>query len=122
MSILKTTLAISAVLATVGLAGCQTTEERVYYSGAPVYTDPVVVVQTPRYRPPPVYVVGPRPRHIVGRPIWRESAPRWSEPPGGRYHPRPVYREPPAGGPRQPRWQGGPEPAPRGMRPPPPTY
>lgn len=116
MSATKTVLAASAVLTTLGLAGCQTTEERVYYPGAPVYDETVVVA--PRAYPPPpprVVVVRPPPRYVVGGPIVVEP-PAGPRPPRERYHPRPPRREPPAGG--QPRWQGGPEPAPPYMKPP----
>lgn len=115
MTVAKTALAASVILATLGLAGCQTTEERVYYSDVPSSTVSTTVVYDdgPRvYRPPTVYV--DQPPYYVGRPVY------WD---------RPVHRRPPVyGGPTpDPRWQprrppqgplpgdpGGLRPAPRG--------
>ena len=111
MSPLKTALAASVILATLGLAGCQTTEERVYYSspapvarttyvydeGPVVYRRPAAVYVAPppvryvRPMPPPVRYVQPMPRHHVVAPP--------------RYYgaPRPYYGTPrPSYGPRRP--------------------
>ena len=75
----RSALTASVILATLGLAGCQTTEERVYYSAAPapeattyVYDD---VSYVPR-RPPPVVVMPSPPRY------WRPI-----DPPHRRWHP-----------------------------------
>lgn len=112
MTVAKTALAASVILATLGLAGCQTTEERVYYSEvpSPVVSTTVVYDEPTRvYRPPAVYVDRP---YYVGRP---------------GYWDRPVHRRPPVyGGPTpDPRWHPrrppqGPLPGdPGGLRPPP---
>lgn len=122
MTVAKTALAASVILATLGLAGCQTTEERVYYSEvpSPAVSTTVVYDEPPRvYRPPAVYV--DTPPYYVGRPGYYDDRPsRWD---------RPGYRRPPVyGGPTpDPRWQprrppqghlpgdpGGLRPSPRG--------
>ena len=82
----KPALAAAAVLATLGLAGCQTTEERVYYTSAPApvaSTTTVYVQGQPRYRPQPIYVVQPRPVVVGVTPVRRWEHPRRGEEPGG---------------------------------------
>ena len=86
MTAVKTALSASVILATLGLAGCQTTEERVYYSAAPPVERTTYVYDEGAYvrrRPPPVVVMPSPP------PYWRPIDPpyrRWQpiEPP--RYH------------------------------------
>ncbi|WP_333826198.1 hypothetical protein [Pinisolibacter sp.] len=95
----KTALSATVILATLGLAGCQTTEERVYYSSASPVVSSTYVYDEGRYvhrRPPPVYVAPP-PRHI--RPL--------AHPP--RYYGRPTPD--PRG-----RFYNGPARDPRGRR------
>lgn len=111
MTLLKTTLVGAALLTTLGLAGCQTTEERVYYEGGPrpVVVDQTVVYGSPSYRyrrpPPPIYVTPP-PRYYGGPTRW-EPPRRWDGPsrppryePGGPGVGRPQVRPGPyMGGP-----------------------
>lgn len=121
MSVVKTALAASAILATLGLAGCQTTEERVYYSDVrqPPRTT-VIYDDGPRWvAPPPRVYVQPRPI-IIERPDYRHRhwppPQRWGGPtpdPDQRWggptpDPRQRWRDPPRvreGS--MPGWQGG---------------
>jgi hypothetical protein len=97
MSVLKSALVVSVLLTTAGLAGCQTTEEQVYYAGTPRVSTTVIYDDGPRWRPPPVVYVEPPIRRV--RPIYR----------GG---PEPAPYPPPHLRRMQPRERGGPEPAP----------
>lgn len=106
MSITKTALAASMILASLGLAGCQTTEERVYYTEpAPVRTTTTYVYEDgPRWRPAPRIYVQPRPIYDDG-PRWRHRPRDWGGPEPAPYPP-PRMRD------HRPREAGGPEPAP----------
>ena len=88
---MKAVAAASVVLATVGLAGCQTTEERVYYTPAPTMHSTVVVEEGGYYRPYRPY--RPAPPIVVERP-----------PPRGYYAPPPHHYRPPPPAP-PPRWR-----------------
>ena len=91
----KTALSAAVILAALGLAGCQTTEERVYYSSASPVVSTTYVYDEGRYvyrRPPPI-VVGPPPRHYrppaYQPPHVRPPAP----PPHYRVGPTPDLRD-----------------------------
>jgi hypothetical protein len=110
MKILSITLLVSTVLGSIGLAGCQTTEEDYYYSGQPrrvVSTEETVYVRRPQwggddYRPAPVY-----------RERWSEQRqPRYQEP---RYQPQPPRHQPAP--PPPPRYQPAPPPPPQHVQP-----
>lgn len=101
---MKAVAAASVVLATVGLAGCQTTEERVYYTPAPTMRSTVVVEEGGYYRPyrpyrpgptvvveqPPPRYYGPPPHHYRPPPPHRN----WEPPPHRRWEPPPPRRVP----------------------------
>lgn len=102
----KTALAASMILAMPGLAGCQTTEERVYYSSAPAPVATAWVYEDgPRWREPPPRIWRDAPPAVWGgpEPIHRHHPPRWEPPhrppiardPGGRFdHHPPIPRDP----------------------------
>lgn len=93
MNTAKTALAASMILATLGLAGCQTTEERVYYpAAAPVHTTTVIVDDGPRWRapPPPPIWVQPRPVVVVQPPPYYRPGPVIRPYPGRSHLDRPM--------------------------------
>ncbi len=94
MSVAKTALAASVILATLGLAGCQTTEEGPYYSSRSTVSSRVYYDDTPRWQPPPRVVVAPPTR------VYYDDTPRWQPPPRVIAAPPPrVYYD------TTPRWQ-----------------
>lgn len=114
---LKTALTATVILASAGLAGCQTTEERTtYYSSAPapvsstyVYDDEPVAYRRSAsvYIAPSVGYVRPSPVHYVRPPV------HYGRPPV--HHVRPVTPPPHMVPP--PRHYGGQRPYTGGMRP-----
>ncbi len=122
MSVSRTLLAAAALLGTLGLAGCQTTEESVYYSSAPTVRETIVYSDGPRWRysRPPVVYVRPPPRYYGGpTPLPPRHPPRWTDPrrppvmtsPG---NPRQVQPRPPRRAPSP--YTNGPTPDPRYYR------
>ena len=102
----KTALSVSVILASAGLAGCQTTEERVYYSSAPVATSATYVYEDgPYVRRPPVVVGYEPPVRYVRPPM---HPPRYWGGPDPRRH----YYGGPVPDPRR-HYYGGPVPDPR---------
>ena len=132
MSVVKTALVASAILATLGLAGCQTTEDRVYYGGVrqPPRTT-VIYDDGPRWVAPPPRVYVRSAPIIIDRPDYRQRhwppPHRWGGPtpdPNDRWggptpdprhrwggptpDPRQRWRDPPRGRDGSvPGWQGG---------------
>lgn len=86
MRVLPITLLVTTVLGSIGLAGCQTTEDDYYYGDRPqrrvvrTYEDDTVYVRRPNWR-----YVDDRPTRVVTPP------PRWTP----RDEPRPVRWEHP---------------------------
>ncbi len=65
MTPVKTALAASVILSSLGLAGCQTTEERVYYSAPAAVRTTYVYTESPYvYRRPAAVYVAPTPRYV----------------------------------------------------------
>ncbi|MDK9697292.1 MAG: hypothetical protein OEL76_12965 [Siculibacillus sp.] len=94
MSPIKSALTVTVILASAGLAGCQTTEERVHYSAVPtsptyIYEDEEpVVYQRPAtvYVAPPVHYARPAPVRYVRPPV------QHVRPPMHDYRPAPPPR------------------------------
>lgn len=100
MSPFKTALTATVILASAGLAGCQTTEERVYYSSpAPTSTTYVYQDEPVVYRRPPTVYVAPSVRYARPAPVY------YGRPP--IHHVRPM---PPPRVVAPPRHYGGPRP------------
>lgn len=125
MRVLTTTLLVTTVLGSIGLAGCQTTEDDYYYGDYPqrrvvrTYEDDNVYVRRPNWR-----YVEDRPSRDYGydRPTRVVTPPRWAP----RDEPRPMRwdnRPPPVVHAPPPPVVHAPPPPPQGMgghRPPPP--
>lgn len=109
MFAVKSVLAASVILGTLGLAGCQTTEESTYYSSGVSYRPRTVYYdETPRWRPapPPRVIVAPPPPVYYGD--YRPRPPRvydgWNRGvnPPPRYERGYRYHSPAASNPMRP--------------------
>jgi len=103
MKILSITLLVSAALGSIGLAGCQTTEEDYYYGGQPRR-----VVSERWDSEETVYVRRPQPVYDYGysrETVYRQPPPRWQAPP-----PPPPQRWQAPPPPPQQHWQAPPPP------------
>lgn len=92
MNILSTTLLVSTVLGSIGLAGCQTTEEDYYYGQQPrrVVTEPWDTDETVYVRRPQRW--GNDYGYDRPAPVYRQQQPRYQPPPPP---PQPRYQPPP---------------------------